>query len=127
MQIQEMQSIFKDIATVDEELHRLQECAAKLKDADFTVNVSIGLPSVNKLPSEMRQENFDFSYLFESALFGPANRTGVRIEEKVIKDFRFQTSEVEALQVLGVIVAYKEAARMALVKKLIDAGISVTL
>ncbi len=114
----------QQISGLDTDIRKLQRCATRLKDLDAVIGLKLVLPKaapVEHFDGAANPMAFPIGGLMEGLM-----STFIR-KAPPSEDFHFNITEVEALQILGVIVAHKEAARMHHIKQLADAGISISL
>lgn len=128
--LQKADTLLKRLQSLDKEIVQIEKYAFKIKDLHKDISLSLSHAKALEEKVIMDEDGSlpsSFSGGFMGGLIG-IDWNRMRTQPTIPKEnCEITITEVVALQVLGVLVAHKEAERMAIIKQLMEMGFEVNI
>lgn len=126
--LQKADTLLKRLQSLDKEIIQIEKYAFKIKDTHHEIHLAISHEKVSEEKVTFDEDGSLLRSPLHSFLMGGLigmdyNRQPAQTKE----DCTITINEVIALQVLGVMIAHKEAERMDIIRRLIEMGFDVNL
>lgn len=128
--LQKADTLLKRLQSLDKEIIQIEKYAQKVKDMHQDIQLSLSHEKADYEKIIIDEDGSLPAIAFNpflGGLIGYGHNRHQPIPKTSKENCEITISEVVALQVLGVLVSYKEAERMGIVNRLIEMGFEVSL